>query len=227
MFAAYKKYWSHYVDFSGRSSRSDYWWVVLMNVIIVVPISIVFLIFSILTLDASIDYNSGVKNFAALLSVFSTLSVFFILIVIFWLVNLIPSYAITVRRLRDAGYHWAFIFLTLGPAIGSMIPGIDSLAILISFPCNIAMIALLCQKTKLIENNTFVNGQSGFVSQPLQDQQFDQSPQGFGQQPVQGQQFGQSPQSFGQQPVQGQQNTSVQEEQQSPQPTDNSFETKD
>jgi len=26
MFAAYKKFWTHYADFSGRSSRSDFWW---------------------------------------------------------------------------------------------------------------------------------------------------------------------------------------------------------
>ena len=31
MFRAYKKYWMGYVDFTGRSTRSDYWLAVLAN----------------------------------------------------------------------------------------------------------------------------------------------------------------------------------------------------
>ena len=42
MFAAYKKFWTHYADFSGRSSRSDYWWAFLCHMIIIVPLFIIF-----------------------------------------------------------------------------------------------------------------------------------------------------------------------------------------
>ena len=31
---AYKKFWKGYVDFEGRSTRSDYWFVYLVNVLI-------------------------------------------------------------------------------------------------------------------------------------------------------------------------------------------------
>ena len=31
MIEAYKKFWKGYVDFKGRSSRSDYWLAVLAN----------------------------------------------------------------------------------------------------------------------------------------------------------------------------------------------------
>ena len=41
MFAAYKKFWTHYADFSGRSSRSDFWWAFLCKIIIVVPLFII------------------------------------------------------------------------------------------------------------------------------------------------------------------------------------------
>ncbi|MFC3932853.1 DUF805 domain-containing protein [Streptococcus dentapri] len=34
MFRAYKNYWKQYVDFKGRTSRSGYWWVFLVNVLI-------------------------------------------------------------------------------------------------------------------------------------------------------------------------------------------------
>ena len=34
MIEAYKKYFINYTNFKGRASRSDYWWVVLMNLLI-------------------------------------------------------------------------------------------------------------------------------------------------------------------------------------------------
>jgi uncharacterized membrane protein YhaH (DUF805 family) len=35
------------------------------------------------------------------------------------LINLVPGLSLLVRRLRDAGFHWAFIFLNLIP-LGSI-----------------------------------------------------------------------------------------------------------
>ena len=43
------------------------------------------------------------------------------LLVIYWLATIVPNLAIAVRRLRDAGFHWAFIFLGVGPTIASFI----------------------------------------------------------------------------------------------------------
>lgn len=34
MIEAYKKFFINYANFKGRSTRSDYWWVILMNFII-------------------------------------------------------------------------------------------------------------------------------------------------------------------------------------------------
>ena len=31
---------------------------------------------------------------------------------------MLPSIVVTVRRLRDAGFHWAFIFIALVPLVG-------------------------------------------------------------------------------------------------------------
>ena len=38
--------------------------------------------------------------------------------IIFYLVIFLPSIALRVRRLRDAGFHWAFIFLAFAPMGG-------------------------------------------------------------------------------------------------------------
>ena len=36
MIEAYKKFWKGYVDFKGRSTRSDYWLAVLSNTIVTI-----------------------------------------------------------------------------------------------------------------------------------------------------------------------------------------------
>ena len=108
------------------------------------------------------DYKISHKEFFSLLSllflIFTYLFIFFGAIV---LISLIPCCAITVRRLRDAGFHWTFIFLTFIPTIGLFVPKIDLLAKWVFLPCNIALIILLCQKTKSVENKiSDINNQS-------------------------------------------------------------------
>ena len=41
-FAAFAAFWKGYADFTGRSSRSAYWWVVLALVLLNIIIGIVF-----------------------------------------------------------------------------------------------------------------------------------------------------------------------------------------
>lgn len=121
MFTAYKKFWTHYADFEGKSTRSDYWWSVLYNVLITLPFgimafgSILVAIFNVVQQATYYDYEGGFD-----LSIFiSSLGfVFFIIILlsIFGIATLVPNLAIIVHHLRDAGYHWAFIFLYVAPA---------------------------------------------------------------------------------------------------------------
>ena len=203
MFSAYKKFWTRYADFSGRSSRSDFWWVVLCNFLITLPFSLIAFFGFLIPLFSEI-YYAGLYDYEPDLSgamAGAGLAVFIMfLLTIYWLATIVPYLAITVRRLRDAGFHWAFIFLGVGPTIASFIPVLNILAALVSLPCGIAMIVLLCQASKPAQPvNGAPYGQQGFqgqqfgqAQQPAQNQQISQ--------PVnQGQQFGQA-----QQPVQNQ-----------------------
>ena len=130
------------------------------------------------------------------------------LLTIYGLATIVPYLAITVRRLRDAGFHWSFIFLGVGPTIASFIPVLNILAALVSLPCGIALIVLLCQASKPAQPvNGAPYGQQGFqgqqfgqAQQPVQNQQFAQPGFQGQQQPTQNQQFGQV-----QQPAQSQQ----------------------
>ena len=42
MINAIKNFFKGYVDFSGRSTRPDYWWIGLANIILAIPFDIVY-----------------------------------------------------------------------------------------------------------------------------------------------------------------------------------------
>ena len=118
MFKAYKKYWMGYVDFTGRSSRSDYWLAVLANTIVTI------ILFSIVIVVIVFDSPNSHYHI-----IFELL---YLLAMVYFFANYIPSIALQVRRLRDAGYHWALIFLRFAFVIG-----------------DIVLLVLFCQPTKV------------------------------------------------------------------------------
>ena len=188
MFTAYKKFWTHYADFEGKSTRSDYWWSVLCNVLITLPFgimafgSILVAIFNVVQQATYYDYEG---EFDPSIFISSLGSTFFIIILlsIFGIATLVPNLAIIVRRLRDAGYHWAFIFLYVGPMLLMWVPILNILAAVAMLPCSIALIVLLCMPTKVqptVYQGQFTTQQAQPQQQPVQAQQFTQP-----QEPVQ------------------------------------------
>lgn len=188
MFTAYKKFWTHYADFEGKSTRPEYWWSVLCNILITLPFgmiafgSILTAIFNIV--QQAVYYREELGEFDPSVFIASLGSTFIIIILlsIFWIATLVPNLAIIVRRLRDAGYHWAFIFLYVAPVLLMWVPLLNILAVLAMLPCSIALIVLLCMPTKEAQTSTVDQGQ--FTTQQMQSQQ-----------PVQTQQFTQPQES--------------------------------
>lgn len=103
MIQAYKNFFKGYADFTGRSTRSDFWWVWLMNSILFLPLYIFWFQMALNDTEET-DPILGV----AILSLY----------IILFMVLFIPRLALKVRRLRDAGLHWAFIFLYFVPMGG-------------------------------------------------------------------------------------------------------------
>lgn len=106
MIKAYKAFWAGYFDFTGRCSRSDYWWVVLSHVLMAL---VALGSLAVLEFTPTISDNLSV-----------TLVMISGLCLIYYFATLIPNISITVRRLRDAGFHWVFIFLNAVP-FGSLV----------------------------------------------------------------------------------------------------------
>ena len=97
MFRAYKKYWMGYVDFTGRPTRSEYWLAVLANTIVTI------ILFSIVIVVIVFDSPDSPYHVI--------LNLPYLLVMTYFPASFIPSISLQVRRLRDAGYHWALIFL--------------------------------------------------------------------------------------------------------------------
>ena len=126
MIEAYKKFWKGYVDFKGRSTRSDYWLNVLAQCLVFLLFGFLLILIMILGGDPA-TYTSDAYSFQMIL-IYIVLSA----LGIYMLALLIPSIAIMVRRLRDSGYHWALIFLRFAFVIGGIV-----------------LLILFCQPTKV------------------------------------------------------------------------------
>jgi uncharacterized membrane protein YhaH (DUF805 family) len=88
---AFTSAWKRSFDYKGRSDRGDYWWFVLAS----------FLILFVLNL---LGINNG---FIATLAN------------LYLIAQLVPHLPLAIRRLRDAGKDWQWIFVTI-TGIGSL-----------------------------------------------------------------------------------------------------------
>lgn len=96
MLNAYKNFWKGYLNFSGRSTRPEFWWVWLLNMVIFLPVYY--------SLFTGLEFDNPIINIAL-----------FSMYIILLLVEFVPLLALTVRRLRDVGFHWAYIFIIFVP----------------------------------------------------------------------------------------------------------------
>lgn len=131
MIEAYKKFWKGYVDFTGRSTPSDYWFAYSAHVLI---------FFAYYLLDAVFE---RMVSATGSMDVFTISVILLLIFFAYGIATVLPGLALTVRRLRDAGYNWPYIFIPLIPFVGIFI-----------------FIFLLCQPTKVDEPfNNFDNPQ--------------------------------------------------------------------
>ncbi|WP_339014797.1 DUF805 domain-containing protein (plasmid) [Lactococcus garvieae] len=113
MINAYKKFWTGYVDFESRTTRSEWWWVYLCQSIIGSVLGL-FLILSLSKYILVSERGMGTPEVSPLTIIVGGI------LVLYSLATLVPSIAINVRRLRDAGFRWTFFFLMLIPYVGAI-----------------------------------------------------------------------------------------------------------
>ncbi len=92
MLDAYISGWSRAFDYTGRSKRGDYWWFFLANIIVAIVLGLA---------AKAISQLSALQNVYAIAAI-------------------VPGLPLCVRRLRDAGKAWPWIFIGLVPIIGTI-----------------------------------------------------------------------------------------------------------
>lgn len=96
MLSAIRSFFKGYANFSGRSTRPEFWWVWLLNMVIFLP--------AYYSLFTGVESDKAIRNIAV-----------FSMCIILFIVEFVPLLALIVRRLRDVGLHWAYIFIVFVP----------------------------------------------------------------------------------------------------------------
>lgn len=95
----YLAVWRNYLGFTGRAQRSEYWYFQLFNLIIFIVLAVIDASFGTLHPEVGMGLLSG----------------------LYWLAVLLPSIAVTVRRLHDTGRSGWWLLLVFVPLIGGII----------------------------------------------------------------------------------------------------------
>lgn len=134
---ALQRFFRKYTMFHGRASRSEYWWVAL-------ALAVVSLIaYAILVSGVVIggtwaannkhaeyyDYGNGSRTLIGYTQpgiiehppAATLIIIGFAALAVLFLVTVVPTLALTWRRLHDANFPGPFVFLSLIPGIGSII----------------------------------------------------------------------------------------------------------
>ena len=108
---AAKRFFKKYATFTGRASRSEYWWWTLISGVVSIVLNI---IMSAAGAAGATTYDAGttVPGPGAFIGV--------ILLVLWGLAVIVPSLALVVRRLHDVNFSGWMILIGLVPFIGSV-----------------------------------------------------------------------------------------------------------
>ena len=96
---AIKSYFKNYATFKGRARRSEFWFTVLFTVLVSAALSIVFPGPTEMVWDMEVEQSSAAEN-------------------LWSLATIVPSLAVTWRRLHDVGRSGKYFFFILIPIAG-------------------------------------------------------------------------------------------------------------
>ena len=96
------KFWTRAFDYHGTTSRSEFWWGVLGNAIIMLVLLALWIV--------------SVTLFKPMVNTFSIVTT--VLFALFCIVELIPSITLIIRRMHDIGRSGFFLFVLFIPLVG-------------------------------------------------------------------------------------------------------------
>ena len=118
---AIKRFYTKYAQFSGRASRSEYWWIALFMFLVYVLLTVLIStvgseVVSSNTVSSATSYSYSARSEPNGLGIILSL-----LFLVFLLAHIIPSIALAVRRLHDVNMSGFLYLLSLIPFLGPLI----------------------------------------------------------------------------------------------------------
>jgi uncharacterized membrane protein YhaH (DUF805 family) len=101
-----------YARFDGRASRSEFWWFTLGCIVVVILLMGLAVLATVAFGEPNGDGSRSVPVLGAVLMILAGL---------FYVAIVLPSLAITVRRLHDAGYSGWWVLFRLLPYAGDLV----------------------------------------------------------------------------------------------------------
>lgn len=100
-FEAIQNGFRKYAEFNGRARRSEFWWWILFTALVNAALSVI-PVWSFRLADGSMSVGNPLSA-------------------LWGIAILLPTLAVLVRRLRDAGYGWGHAFWILAPIAGLIV----------------------------------------------------------------------------------------------------------
>ncbi len=151
-------------DFTGTSSRSQYWWIVLLLVLISIP-TLLFIVFSLTAVIIGGVASSGAMNgttgrstlqmFSSLGSGVLVLAIILFVVIYGWALMTLPILTVAWRRFKDAGVSpwWLAAFIVVTGVISSLSSSDKSpILTLLTILVAIIQIIIVALPTKQIDN---------------------------------------------------------------------------
>jgi len=108
MMAAIRSVCRQYARFSGRAPRAEFWWWILFTTLVSVVLGSIPVGPTRMTYGMWMSHGMWMQSQVSLGSLWG-------------LAVLVPTLAVCVRRLRDAGYGWGHLLWLLIPGVGLII----------------------------------------------------------------------------------------------------------
>ncbi len=112
LITAYKSMFKKYAQFNGRSRRSEYWFASLANYILVM------IVYAIMYIPMMVDIVNYGEPSATTAGIMGIVGLF---LMVYAFAILVPSLALSVRRLHDTGRSGWCLLLGLIPFVGGII----------------------------------------------------------------------------------------------------------
>lgn len=113
---AVKRFFRGYVAFSGRASRSEFWWAMLFTFLVSLVVQIPFWIAYVQLIVRTIELDERLGSNAppeAIVGPLGAMVGWLALLLVVALALLLPTYAVMWRRLQDANFHGAIALASL------------------------------------------------------------------------------------------------------------------